>query len=729
MLRWLTTYLAFLGLLLGLFIVGTWVAAPYLIEQFAPGMAQSQNLDDFTIEINKLDLDRALIDSIGFATKTLNGNLNINIGNSVVDFDITTATASSIRIADARIEYFPSPGDSDESNDATQIPVIPLTELIIERIDLTVHSERGPTHLAGRLEITQVKPGQFNLNFRGPLYTLSGLLTTSPLTLELALNENTDDVFATLDYQAEHDITQIDADLKPLLKWFRTTSWLPLPDLPQDIALEQGRLNINIQHPETPGKTRASGLLELTQFGYESQRIDAILPFILAHANQGIELELTNHAQVHIQEPDSHAIDLRFEPHYQVHASFNEDNELTTALGKGRARANITLPQTILDAAVKNWQLGHWTAGQPLPDTVRIDLHDLTSSSLPPTVPPVALHGKWQLTNDVVKGNGTARIGDAIPVQWRSHHRLPSWTTVLNASLNQPTAVLWPAVQPMLGSELQPVNVYEGQTNATAQLHWSPESDVLAQGKLTAHSVSAKIDNLDLSQADITISVDDLLTPRGHFLISVPQTTLGNGLQTGAFNTSGDFGRDYAEVTKATLDLYSGQLSMQPTRLFLNETTNNLEVDVRNLDIGTIISDFGPTYIEVSGDITGSLPITLDQSGLTIHDAIVSSDGPGIVRYQPALGTDNDQNIALKALDNFHYKHFKANLDYAANGDYAIKIRFNGNNPDLYEGHPIEFNLNLDGNLPGFLRASILSGDLAGEAMKTLKKRDSQPTQ
>jgi len=168
---------------------------------------------------------------------------------------------------------------------------------------------------------------------------------------------------------------------------------------------------------------------------------------------------------------------------------------------------------------------------------------------------------------------------------------------------------------------------------------------------------------------------------------------------------------------------------MQPTRLFLNETTNNLEVDVRNLDIGTIISDFGPTYIEVSGDITGSLPITLDQSCLAIHDAIISSDGPGIVRYQPALGTDNDQNIALKALDNFHYKHFKANLDYAANGDYAIKIRFNGNNPDLYEGHPIEFNLNLDGNLPGFLRASILSGDLAGEAMKTLKKRDSQPTQ
>lgn len=729
MLRWLATYLAFLGLLLGLFIVGTWIAAPYLIEQFAPRMAQSQNLDDFSIEIDKLNLDRVLIDSIAFTTTILNGNLNINIGNSVVDFDITSTTASSIRIADARIEYFPSPSGSDESNDTTPIPVIPVSELIIERFDLTVHSERGPTHLVGRLKVTQLKPGQFKLNFRGPHYTLSGLLTTSPLTLELALNENTDNVFATLAYQAEHNITRIDADLKPLLKWSRTTSWLPLPDLPQDITLEQGRLNINIQHPESPGKTRANGLLELTQFEYQSQRIDATLPFGLTHTNQGIDLEFTNHAQIHLQASDSLTIDLKFEPHYRVHASFNEDNELTMAAGKGQARANITLPQTVLNAAVKNWQLGRWTAGQPLPDTVEIDFHDLTSSSLSPTVPPIALHGKWQLTDNIVKGNGTAHIGDAIPVQWRSHHRLPSWTTVLNASLNQPAAVLWPAIQHILGSELQHVDVYEGQTNATAQLHWSPESDVSVQGKLTAHSVSARINNLDLSQADITISVDDLLAPSGHFLISVPRTTLGNGFQTGAFNTSGNFGGDYAEVTKATLDLYSGQLSMRPARLFLNETTNNLEVDVRNLDIGAIISDFGPTDIEVSGSITGSLPITLDQSGFTIHDATISSDGPGIVRYRPALGTGNDQNIALKALDNFHYKHFKANLDYAANGDYAIKIRFNGNNPDLYKGHPIEFNLNLDGNLPGFLRASILSGDLVGEAMKTLKKRDSQPTQ
>jgi hypothetical protein len=78
-------------------------------------------------------------------------------------------------------------------------------------------------------------------------------------------------------------------------------------------------------------------------------------------------------------------------------------------------------------------------------------------------------------------------------------------------------------------------------------------------------------------------------------------------------------------------------------------------------------------------------------------------------------------NIALQALQDFHYDTLEMGLSYQAAGDYRISIRLNGRNPKLYEGYPIAFNLNLEGVLPELLRKSLLGGGFDEQVLKRVQ--------
>ena len=54
-------------------------------------------------------------------------------------------------------------------------------------------------------------------------------------------------------------------------------------------------------------------------------------------------------------------------------------------------------------------------------------------------------------------------------------------------------------------------------------------------------------------------------------------------------------------------------------------------------------------------------------------------------------------------------------------GSYLLKIRLIGSNPELYDGYPIDFTFNIDGNLPGIFKSLFLSGSFEEAIMKSVK--------
>jgi hypothetical protein len=60
-------------------------------------------------------------------------------------------------------------------------------------------------------------------------------------------------------------------------------------------------------------------------------------------------------------------------------------------------------------------------------------------------------------------------------------------------------------------------------------------------------------------------------------------------------------------------------------------------------------------------------------------------------------------------------------LWYGADGAYRTQATLEGSNPDFYDGYPIRFGLNINGELPGLFRSALFSGDFNRHILEQLQ--------
>ena len=76
--------------------------------------------------------------------------------------------------------------------------------------------------------------------------------------------------------------------------------------------------------------------------------------------------------------------------------------------------------------------------------------------------------------------------------------------------------------------------------------------------------------------------------------------------------------------------------------------------------------------------------------------------------------------VAAIVLAGLGWWRFQKSAD-ADGGAYRTQARLDGNNPDLYEGYPIRFGLNVNGALPGLFRSALFSGDFNRHILEQLQ--------
>ena len=80
-------------------------------------------------------------------------------------------------------------------------------------------------------------------------------------------------------------------------------------------------------------------------------------------------------------------------------------------------------------------------------------------------------------------------------------------------------------------------------------------------------------------------------------------------------------------------------------------------------------------------------------------------------------------NIGLQALENFQYEELSGTLNYQSDGTYLVTVRLEGKNPDLYGGHPVLFNLNINGSLPALFEAMFRTGSFEEAILEEINSR------
>ncbi|HLF97154.1 MAG TPA: YdbH domain-containing protein, partial [Methylococcaceae bacterium] len=388
-----------------------------------------------------------------------------------------------------------------------------------------------------------------------------------------------------------------------------------------------------------------------------------------------------------------------------------------------RAAANRLADRTLratLDADAR--PLVEWLAASALlPDRLRTQVAGLPAlrDGLGRLGPQLAL------TLDTDPGGGPIRLNGRLLHEGQAIALLQadrSADGVLNADLrlSAPLAVLSPLAVPLLPPRAVPWWPQSGTARGRAQLQGSGDSWT-GTAYLEADGVGLQRETLSIADGTLRLNVSDVRAGAVEFSAGLPSLRLGEKLEAHHLGVRGQYRPGRLALQQAGARLFGGAVDVVPADLDLNRRPYALTLRLTDIDLEPLLRSLERKELSGTGRIGGELPLRIDETGLAIDDGALSGHGPGVLRYRgPAADPDN---IAFKALRNLAYHTLKARLDYGADGEYRIGLRLEGNNPELLEGYPIAFNLNLSGQLSELVRAGLLSGDWDRSILEQAEKQ------
>ena len=169
----------------------------------------------------------------------------------------------------------------------------------------------------------------------------------------------------------------------------------------------------------------------------------------------------------------------------------------------------------------------------------------------------------------------------------------------------------------------------------------------------------------------------------------------------------------YAEVLDGQLVLGSLQFSENK----IADTT----LELSHISLSRLLAFADIDGLEGTGFIDILLPVGSDEAGIHVNNGSFRATAPGRLAYKN-LGISSS-NIGLQAMENFQYKDLSGTLNYQPDGTYLISVRLEGKNPDLYGGHPVIFNLNINGSLPALFESMFITGSFEESILKQIKSR------
>jgi len=247
------------------------------------------------------------------------------------------------------------------------------------------------------------------------------------------------------------------------------------------------------------------------------------------------------------------------------------------------------------------------------------------------------------------------------------------------------------------------------------------DDEIKAKMLVSGHEVGASMLKSSARQTSFTLNSGYDRAPWASGPVSIEAMALAGGIEasqiTSEFelDSSGQF-----TLRNVNAELFDGQLKLASVQFSENQIKDTT-IELSHINLGLLLEYADIDGLEGTGHLDISLPVGSDQNGFHVKNGTFDSTGPGRLAYtkEGVAGS----NIGLQALENFQYKDLSGTLNYQSDGNYVITIRLDGKNPDLYGGHPVVFNLNVNGLLPELFEAMFMTGSFEESILKQIKSR------
>ena len=194
--------------------------------------------------------------------------------------------------------------------------------------------------------------------------------------------------------------------------------------------------------------------------------------------------------------------------------------------------------------------------------------------------------------------------------------------------------------------------------------------------------------------------------------VSVRLVDVGVPIENISFNYAVDPGTQTLQVENLSLDVFGGNVLADPFAYALTADTNDVMLRARSIQLQLMVDTLEFEALELTGKISGDLPVTMSGKSITINGGKLQSDAEGgSIRYRSAdqavdsIAPASGIGTVTQTLTNFEFESLSSTVDYVEGGNMKMLMRLVGVNPDLDPDQPYAFNLNLDNNIPQMLRS------------------------
>jgi hypothetical protein len=326
------------------------------------------------------------------------------------------------------------------------------------------------------------------------------------------------------------------------------------------------------------------------------------------------------------------------------------------------------------------------------------------------------------LGNDDINGSGIVKFdsGPELPIEFAGNTQAEHWdVTLLPATikLTQLGGLLRVAHFELPGS----IKLTDGYIDM--------QGDVVVDGEITAKvnikgsELGASMLESSASKANFTFNSSYGSTISASGPVSIETVALAGGVDVAHIRADLNLeDTDTFGLKNLHAEVFDGQVTLNSLR-FSENRIEDTTFTLNHINLGRILAFADIDGLEGTGFLDISLPVGSDQAGVYVKNGTFKSAGPGRLAYtkEGVAGS----NIGLQALENFQYKDLSGTINYQSDGTYQITIRLEGQNPDLYGGHPIVFNLNIGGSLPELFEAMFMTGSFEESILKQIRTKSS----
>ncbi|MDX3773741.1 YdbH domain-containing protein [Chromatiaceae bacterium AAb-1] len=229
----------------------------------------------------------------------------------------------------------------------------------------------------------------------------------------------------------------------------------------------------------------------------------------------------------------------------------------------------------------------------------------------------------------------------------------------------------------------------------------------------------------DYKPHQLHLSTDNLILDEiNHGIVAGP-LKLAASYQTSPDNlTAGKL-----DLQQLSLLLMGGSITTEPQQLDLSKDNQLLHIKVNQLELAKLLQQHPSSELSGTGRISGSIPIGITSEGISVEQGYVAAETPGgQLQYRSPgsagmAASNPGMKVILDALDDFHYSILSSNVSYDTSGKLMLALRLEGLNPALEQGRAINFNINLEEDLPAMITSLQLSSQISDKIKQRVQQR------